>query len=236
MKETFQAFDWHRIFIGDTPLVFFAEIILRTVIMYAYTIFLLRILGKRGMGQLSTLELAIIIGFGSAVGDPMINVDVPVTYGLVAITVITLLQIGLEKIINANKKVEAVMEGAPNLVISNGILKLDSMVKDNLSKEDLFRMLRVKDVKHLGEIDKSFFETTGQLSVLLHAPEDIQPGLTVMPENLISSEDITVLNSGKVNEDIYCCVSCGNRMQTNAAKKNINCSICSGNKWTKAIR
>jgi len=41
--------------------------------MYAYTVFLLRILGKRGMGQLSMLELAIIISFGSAVGDPILG-------------------------------------------------------------------------------------------------------------------------------------------------------------------
>ena len=54
--------------------------------MYAYTIFLLRVLGKRGMGQLSTLELAIIISIGSAVGDPMIGVDIPIVHGLLVVT------------------------------------------------------------------------------------------------------------------------------------------------------
>src|SRR5689334_11916681 len=149
MDKNFEVFDFHRIFVGDAPLTFLLEIVFRTIIMYSYTVVLLRILGKRGMGQLSSLELAIIISFGSAVGDPMVGANTPIVHGMVAITVITFLQIWIERLINRNKKVEALMEGTPNLVVDNGIVKLDCLVKDNLSKEDLFRALRVKDVEHL---------------------------------------------------------------------------------------
>ena len=142
MNTDFKVFDFHRIFIGDAPLVFLLEIIFRTLVMYSYSIFLLRILGKRGMGQLSTLELAIIIAFGSAIGDPMVNANVPVLYGMVAVTVVTVFQISLERFVNKNKKIEAIVEGAPNLVVDNGIIKWECLTKDNLSKEDLFRSLR----------------------------------------------------------------------------------------------
>jgi uncharacterized membrane protein YcaP (DUF421 family) len=182
MQENFQPFDLHRIFVGELPLIFFAEIVLRTLIMYIYTIFLLRILGKRGMGQLSALELAIIIGFGSAVGDPMMSADIPVTYGIICVSVITLFQVGLEKLINKNKSVEAVMEGEPNLIIDDGLMIMENMKKDNLSKEDLFRLLRIKDIEHLGQINKAFFETTGQISILLQSPDKIKPGLSVFPD------------------------------------------------------
>ncbi len=80
--------------------MFLVKIVFRTVIMYGYSILLLRILGKRGMGQFSGLELAIIICFGSAVGDPMIGADIPIIYGIVAITTVAVLQISMEKIIN----------------------------------------------------------------------------------------------------------------------------------------
>jgi uncharacterized membrane protein YcaP (DUF421 family) len=235
MKETFDAFDLHRIFVGDAPLLFLAEIIFRTVIMYAYTVFLLRVLGKRGMGQLSTLELAIIICFGSAVGDPMINADVPVTYGIVSITVITLLQIGFEKIINANKKMEIVMEGEPNLVIDNGIMQLEKMVKDNLSKEDLFRLLRVKDVEHLGQINKAFFETTGQISVMFQPPKKIKPGLSILPENEINNEDIIRKDENIKNEAIYTCINCGYAQHFKKDEITKSCPSCKANKWINAI-
>ncbi len=203
--------------------------------MYADTIFLSRVLGKRGMGQLSTLELAIIIGFGSAVGDPMMNADVPVTYGIVSITVITVFQIGLERIINASKKMEMLMEGEPDLVIDNGMMKLENMVKNNLSKEDLFRLLRVKDVEHLGQINKAFFETTGQISVMFQPPKKIKPGLSVLPENEIIDENIIGLDVILKKETICSCINCGH---TQTIKKNEiikQCPVCKVNKWISPI-
>lgn len=95
--DGFKILDWHRMFIGDGPPVFLLKIIFRTVSMYVYTIFLLRILGKRSIGQLPTLELAIIIYFGSAVGNLVIGKDIPMVYGMVAITAVAFLQVGFEQ-------------------------------------------------------------------------------------------------------------------------------------------
>lgn len=234
MDKTFEVFDLHRIFVGDAPLTFLLEIVFRTLIMYAYTIFLLRLLGKRGMGQLSILELAIIISFGSAVGDPMVGADMPILHGLVAITSVAIFQIGLESLVNRSKKVEAMMEGTPNLVVDNGLIKLDCLKKDNLSKEDLFRALRGKDVEHLGQVDKAFFETSGQISVLFHSPKKTQPGLSVLPESEIS--DVSVVEeSEKIPDDgIYCCLNCGNPQTFKKGTTTPACEICDGNKWLKA--
>ena len=235
MKEVIHPFDLHRIFVGDAPVLFLVEIVFRTIIMYAYTFFLLRVLGKRGMGQLSTLEFAIIIGFGSAVGDPMMQVDVPITYGVIAITVITFLQIGLEKLINNNSKIEILMEGEPNLVVYNGAMNIENMVKDNLSKEDLFRLLRIKDVTHLGQIDKAFFETTGQISVMLFPTEKVKHGLSILPKNIIKSEDL-LLAYGIANHDsTYACTNCGYSLKL--LKKEIvqNCPVCNEGKWMEAM-
>src|SRR5687768_736421 len=106
MDSDFKPFDFPRIFFGDAPTLFLLEIVFRTLIMYSYTVFLLRLLGKRGMGQLSMLELAIIISFGSAVGDPMVGYDIPIVHGMLAITVVAIFQILLERFININRKVE----------------------------------------------------------------------------------------------------------------------------------
>jgi uncharacterized membrane protein YcaP (DUF421 family) len=234
MKEIIHPFDLHRIFLGDAPLLFLLEIVFRTIVMYEYTIFLLRVLGKRGMGQLSTLELAIIIGFGSAVGDPMMSADVPITHGIIAITVISILQIGLEKVINNHKKIEEVMEGEPNLVVDGGYMKLDNMAKDNLSKEDLFRMLRIKDISHLGEIEKAFFETTGQISVMLYKKEKVKYGLAVIPKSEIKDIEIFIADIKTKKEGQYACMKCGHveNFPNNVLVKN--CNVCGGKEWIQA--
>ena len=231
MDNTLKPFDFHRIFLGDTPTLFLLEIVFRTLIMYSYTVFLLRILGKRGMGQLSMLELAIIISFGSAVGDPMVGADIPIIHGVVAITFVTIFQISLERFINRNRKVESVMEGSPNLVVSDGVINWDCMKRDNLSKEDLFRALRGKDVQHLGEVKKAFFETSGTISVFFQAPQKVQPGLPVLPDEMFSDEEIT--KAGELAEEgKYACLDCGHLEEKAEGLPLESCPLCNGERWT----
>ena len=234
MDQSFEVFDFHRIFLGDAPILFLAEIVFRTLIMYGYTIFLLRILGKRSMGQLSVLELAIIISFGSAVGDPMVGANMPILHGMVAITAVAIFQIGLEHLINKNKRVEAFMEGEPNLVVDNGVIKWEGLLEDNLSKEDLFRALRTKDVEHLGQINKAFSETSGAISVMFHHPKNVKPGLSVVPEHEIPPSFL-ITKPGPIRESgLYCCMNCGNVKSLESKEVAPSCEICSGEEWVKA--
>lgn len=102
------------------------------------------------MGQFSGLELAIIICFGSAVGDPVIGADIPIVYSIVAITTVAILQIAMEKIINRSSKLERMVEGESRLVVNNGLILCKVLEEQNISHEDLYRSLRGKDVEHLG--------------------------------------------------------------------------------------
>lgn len=231
MDPKFHVFDLKRIFIGDGPHLFLLEIIFRTVIMYAYTIFLLRMLGKRGMGQLSSLELAIIICFGSAVGDPMIGAEMPIIYGVTAITTVAMLQIGLERIINRHKPLERIMEGQPNLVVDNGIVIMDALKKENLSHEDLFRVLRGKDVQQLGEIHKAFFETSGQITVWFHSPKKVRKGLSIMPETEIPSMAILFAGQPAGTACDYSCMQCGHTVQIEKETIIATCENCGNDKW-----
>ncbi len=231
MDKSFEIFDLHRIFIGDAPIAFLLEIIFRTFIMYGYAVFLLRLLGKRGMGQFSVLELAIIISFGSAVGDPMIMGDMPILHGMTAITAVTVFQISLEYMINKSKKVEVIMEGAPSLIVEDGIIKCENLVKDNMSKEDLLRGLRGKDVEHLGQIHKAFLETSGQVSVMFHPPKNIKPGLSVIPEHEIPPAAILKKHTHVKETGIYCCMNCGNTTPLKKKEEVPACELCGEEKW-----
>jgi uncharacterized membrane protein YcaP (DUF421 family) len=140
--QDFKIFDFHRMFFGDLPYGFLLEILFRTAIMYVYTILLLRFLGKRSMGQLSTLELAIIICFGSAVGDPMMGKDVPIIHGMVVITTVALLQTAAEWVINRNKRLETLMEGQADALVKDGMIINNSLDKNNEIHADKIRILR----------------------------------------------------------------------------------------------
>ncbi|WP_286707175.1 YetF domain-containing protein [Flavobacterium sp. 38-13] len=230
-----EVFDFHRIFFGDLPYGFLLEVVFRTVVMYAYTILLLRFLGKRSMGQLSTLELAIIICFGSAVGDPMMGVDIPITHGLVVITTVALLQVVMEYLINRNKKLEAFMEGRPDCLVRNGLIEVESLDRNNLSHEDLYRFLRGKDIVHLGEIRHAFFETSGLISVWCYSRKDITPGLGIMPDEHIPKGDFLYKGQKTNVAHFYSCTRCG---YTRFFKGNENfnsCRRCGRDEWIRSV-
>ncbi|WP_201772918.1 hypothetical protein, partial [Devosia riboflavina] len=80
--------DWQGMLIGNEPPTFLLEIVIRTVIIYSYTLALLRWLGSRAIGQLSTVEFLLVIALGSAVGDAMFYPDVPLLHCLLVVTVV----------------------------------------------------------------------------------------------------------------------------------------------------
>lgn len=232
--ENPRIFDFHRIFFGELPYSFLLEIVLRTLIMYTYTIVLLRVLGKRNMGQLSTLELAIIICFGSAVGDPMMGVDIPIVHGMVVITSVALLQLGAEWLINKNSRLEGFMEGSPDCIVKDGVMLLQAMAKNNLSREDVHRFLRGKEVEQLGEVKKAFFETSGMMSVWCFSPADVLAGLDITPLAYIANESI-LSASVKVNAGHYSCMECGLTLYAHQNRILGQCTNCGGGEWLPAV-
>jgi uncharacterized membrane protein YcaP (DUF421 family) len=88
LEQAIQAFDWRRMLWGDEPPLFLLEIVFRTMVIYGYTMALMRWLGSRTIGQLSSIEFLLVIALGSAVGDAMFYPDVPLLHAIAVITVV----------------------------------------------------------------------------------------------------------------------------------------------------
>jgi len=103
--------DWKELLLGQEDWPFLIEIVLRTVIMFLAIILGLRLLGKRGVKQLSVFELVVIIGLGSAAGDPMFYKEVGIVSSLVVFIVIIFLYSVITFFIAKSKNFEKVVEG-----------------------------------------------------------------------------------------------------------------------------
>src|SRR5688500_16747803 len=80
--------DWTKLLLGEEDWPFLLEIAIRTFAMYIIILIGLRLLGKRGVGQLSVFELVVIISLGSAAGDPMFYKEVGMLIPVVIFTII----------------------------------------------------------------------------------------------------------------------------------------------------
>ena len=95
MKNQIEPWDWQRILLGQTPVEFLLEAFLRTIVMYAFLLVILRFLGKRMDAQLTITEFAVMILLGAIISVPMQMQDKGIVLGVTALTCVLLFQRGI---------------------------------------------------------------------------------------------------------------------------------------------
>ncbi len=230
----FQLFDLQRMFIGDLPWTFTLEVIVRTVIMYVFTLLLIRLLSRRAVGQLSLIEFALVIALGSSVGDPMFYPDVPLLHGFAVIATIVGLNRGINWLMIRNEAVEQIVEGVPTTLVENGRINVHNLRRFGLSQDELFEFLRSQGIENLGSIRAAYFEQNGQISVFPDKNALNRPGLRLVPPwDLAKIENFH--RGDFVNEqNMLACCRCGFTHQFQQEKLPV-CPECGSPIWIDAV-
>src|SRR6187431_103897 len=114
-----QSFEWQKFLLGEEEWMFLPEVVFRSIIMFVVALTALRILGKRGVRQLSVFELVVIITLGSAAGDPMFYKDVGILPALGVFIVIVSLYYFVTYLVGKSKRFEHLIEGKPVCLIQD---------------------------------------------------------------------------------------------------------------------
>ncbi len=225
MLQLLSSLDWKAILLGDEKWHFLVETCIRTFVMFTVILLSLRLLGKRGIKQLSVFELGVIIGLGSAAGDPMFYKDVGLLPGIIVFAIVLSLYKLVTFLINKYNSFERFLEGVPTFVIEDGRLLLSNFEKEPLAKDELFSQLRLNSVSHLGQIKQALIETNGEISVFYFADENVKFGLPIIPGQ---TKYKIVPETG-----IFSCSNCGNTVEL-AAGGSATCNTCDCHDWIKA--
>ena len=223
----FLNFDLKAFLLGGEEWTFLLEIVLRTIIMFLTIIIGLRVLGKRGVKQLSVFELVVIIGLGSAAGDPMFYKDVGIASSIVVFMVIIPFYSLLTYFIGRFKKFENLLEGKAICLIENGVFSIDNFKKENLGSDEFFSELRLSGVSHLGQIETAIEETSGGISVFFYDENSVKFGLPIMPHSL--DNPLKLIEA----EGHYSCTFCGYTEEKSEGGAGI-CKNCGKGNWVKA--
>ena len=218
--------DWQALFINDLDWTYALEIVLRTFIMFAFILIFLRTSGKKGVRQLSIFEVAIIIGLGSAAGDPMSNKENAILPALLVFATILAFYRVITWFAMKNEKFERVLEGDPIYIIEDGIFNLDTG-DETYAKDEFFSEMRQQSIEHLGQVRTAILEPNGNVSFLFYEDDSVKPGLPVMPRLYKQKlKNISV-------KDSYACSYCGNIEQLEQGVKK--CSRCGKDEWVAAL-
>jgi uncharacterized membrane protein YcaP (DUF421 family) len=232
MEELVVAFDFGRMLLGDEPPLFLFEIAFRTVVIYLYTLVLIRWIGSRSIGQLSLVEFLLVIALGSAVGDAMFYPDVPLVHCLVVITVVILIDKALSFLLARSPRLEDVIEGKTVELIRDGVIRHDVLRQANFGKDELFEQLRMKDIEHVGQVRAAYLETNGNLSVF-KASETNRPGLSVEPPWDVSPP--REIEAGDSHAAAVACAQCGTVLEPRPDAPLPACACCGYTTWHEAV-
>lgn len=221
--------DWMQLLKGSEDWGFTYEIIFRTIIMYVVILLALSILGKRGVKQLSVFELVIIIGLGSAAGDPMFYKEVGLLSGLTVFITIILLYKLTTYLVLRFEAVSRGIEGKAIYLVQNGKFSLHNFKKEPIAYDEFFSELRVSGISHLGQIDIAILEVSGEISVYFYEDKDVSYGLPILP-HLYNEKHCVILSNG-----IYSCSYCGHTEKIAATDKH-HCPVCAETEWVQSIK
>jgi uncharacterized membrane protein YcaP (DUF421 family) len=224
-KEDFIPWDFQRILFGEAPAAFVIETFIRTFLIYAALLLIIKWLGKRMSGQLTINEMAVMLVLGAIVSVPMQVPGSGLAQGVLLLICTLSFQRGISWLGYKSKNFERATMGDTIMLVSNGILELKVMDENHITRQLIFSQLRQNGISSLGEVDRLYLEASGIFS--MYPSKDPVPGLSVYPP-----DDPRLSESQKQADHLTACKNCGHVQHRTEVGACLNCGE---NQWGKAV-
>lgn len=181
----------------------------RAIIIYLIVLIVMRLMGKREIGQLQPFELAISIMIADLASIPMTDPGVPIFNGIVPILGLLAMHLVITVLNIKSVSIRKITCGKPTVLVYRGKIDEEALKRERFTISELQERLRVKDVFNLGDVEFAILETNGEVSVIQKPnkrnsiPEDfgIMPEYEGMPYDLIVDGKIMSENLNKIGKD-----------------------------------
>lgn len=151
------------IYLGDLMEIF--QVLFRTAFFYFYVILCYRLMGKREVGQLGIIDLMVSILIAELIAISIENIKDSILLTILPIALLVFLEILLAYISIKSRKVRTFFDGKPSLIICNGKINYNEMVKQRYSMDNLLLSLRQNSIKNIDDVEYAFLEPNGKLSI-----------------------------------------------------------------------
>lgn len=147
-----------------------------TAAIYLFLIALLRVFGRRQLGQLTVIDLLVVILLGSAVETAMIHGDVSLPAGLASAATLLVINRILTVTFLRSKRFRHLVGGGPVLLVHDGRPVTEHLRRVGMTHADLIEALRARGYSGPSEIQEAILETDGSVSVIPQAEPKPRPG------------------------------------------------------------
>lgn len=174
----------------------------RSILIYIFVLIVMRLMGKREIGQLQPFELAIAIMIADLASIPMTDSGIPITNGIISILGLLLMHLVISFLNVKSIKAREIICGKPTILIYRGKIDEKALKKERFTINELEERLRGNNIYNLGDVEYAILETSGQVTVIQKPekrntiPEDfnIIPDYEGIPYDLVVDRKIMEKN------------------------------------------
>ena len=141
-------------------------ILIRTIIIYIFLLTIMRLMGKRQLGELEVSELVSTLFLSDIASLPITNPSIPLVYAVIPIITITTFEIGMSILLTKVPFLKNLLSARPGVLIKHGKIDQKEMMRNRISLDELLSELRQKNISNLDEVDYAIIEQNGKMSVL----------------------------------------------------------------------
>jgi len=141
------------------------EFIARATVVYIFLLVILRVTGKRQVGQLAPFDLVLLLVLSNAVQNSMNGGDNTVTGGVISAVTLVALNWLLGYATYRSKKIGRFVEGRPQVIVHNGHVYRDVMQHERLTQDELDAAIRLAGCASIHDVHFAILENNGQISV-----------------------------------------------------------------------
>ncbi len=141
------------------------ELVLRAAVVYVFLFALIRVTGKRQVGQLAPFDLVLLLVLSNAVQNSMNAGDNSLAGGLVSAATLVLLNYAAGLVTYRSKRMEGIIEGRPEVLIHNGQLFADVLARAKITHHELDAALRQAGCAAVEDVHFAILENNGAITV-----------------------------------------------------------------------
>ncbi len=145
------------------------EIVLRTVVVYGVLLALLRLAGKRELGQMSVFDLVVVLIVANAVQNAMVGPDTSLNGGLLAAAALILLNWAVDRLGIRYAWLGRRISGSPTMLVWEGKPLLDHLRREGVTMDELEMAAREHGVEKVGDVKLAILELDGTISIVSRA-------------------------------------------------------------------
>ena len=181
----------------------------RAIVLYIIVLIVMRLMGKREIGQLQPFELAISIMIADLASLPMTETGVPISNGIIPILGLLVMHLTISMLNMKSTKAREIICGKPSILIFRGKVDQKVLKKERFTINELEERLRDNNIFNIGDVEYAVLETSGQVTVIPKpnkrptTPEDfnMEPKYEGIPYDLVVDGKVMYKNLEKIGKN-----------------------------------